>query len=75
MDKNIHDFSHASMHRLADWPVLALIAARSTQAKRLDSRAVAGLYGLATEADWQAMTDEERAFRQAARKAYPGKPG
>lgn len=66
-----YDFRHAAMHRLEDWPVLARIAARQTQAKRLDSRAVASLYARATDADRQAMTDRERAFGQAALTAWP----
>lgn len=68
---NHHDFSHAAMHRLEDWPELARIAAKHTQAKRLDSRAVAALYARATDADWQAMTGEEREFGKDALGAYP----
>lgn len=66
-----YDFRHAAMHRLEDWPELARIAARHTQAKRLDSRAVAALYARATDADWQAMTDAEHTFGEAALLAYP----
>lgn len=66
-----HDLRHAAMHQLEDWPELARIAATSTTAKRLDSRTVAALYTRATDADWQIMTDRERAFGQAALKAYP----
>ena len=61
-----HDFSHAAMHRLTDWPVLARIAARETTAKRLDSRAVAALYARASEADRHEMNDAEREFADAA---------
>ncbi len=61
-----HDFSHAAMHRLTDWPVLARIAARQTTAKRLDSRAVAALYARASEADRREMNDAEREFAGAA---------
>ncbi len=61
-----HDFSHAAMHRLTDWPVLARIAARQTTAKRLDSRAVAALYARASEADRREMNDAEREFADAA---------
>lgn len=61
-----HDFSHAAMHRLTDWPVLARIAARQTTAKRLDSRAVAALYARASEADRSEMNDAEREFADAA---------
>ncbi len=33
-----HDFRHAAMHRMADWPVLAqIVAARKSEARRLDS--------------------------------------
>ncbi|MFV0293084.1 MAG: hypothetical protein ACK5II_07670 [Paracoccus sp. (in: a-proteobacteria)] len=66
-----HDFSHAAMHRIADWPVLAGIAARHTTAKRLDSRAVAALYARAQDSDWQAMTPVERTFADAALAAFP----
>lgn len=61
-----HDFSHAAMHRLADWPVLARIAARQTTAKRLDSRAVAALYARTSEADRHEMNNAEREFADAA---------
>lgn len=60
------DFSHAAMHVLADWPILARIAARQTTAKRLDSRAVAALYTRASEADRCEMNDAEREFSDAA---------
>lgn len=66
-----YDLSHAAMHRPSDWPILALIAARHTQAKRLDSRAVANLYARATETDWQVMTDTEIAFGHAALTTWP----
>ncbi len=65
-----YDFRHAAMHRLEEWPVLVQIAARHTKAKRLDSSAIAILYSHATDADWQAMTDAERAFGRAALDAY-----
>lgn len=61
-----HDFSHTAMHLLADWPVLARIAARQTTAKRLDIRAVAALYTRASEADRRAMNDAEQEFADAA---------
>ena len=61
-----HDFRHEAMHRLADWPVLARIGARRTDALRLDSRAVAHFYTLASEADWRDMDAEEQAFAKAA---------
>jgi uncharacterized membrane protein len=47
------------------------IAATRTKAKRLDSRTVAALYARATDADWQAMTNEEKAFGHAALTAWP----
>lgn len=68
---NHHDFSHAAMHRLEDWPELARIAASRTKAKRLDSRAVAALYACATASTWQAMTGSERSFGRAALDAWP----
>lgn len=61
-----HDFRHATMHSLADWPVLSRIAARHTKAKRLDSRAVAALYARATIEDRQAMDSRELAYADAA---------
>ncbi len=61
-----HDFSHAAMHLLADWPILTRIAARQTTAKRLDSRAVAALYTRASEADRREMNDAEREFADMA---------
>lgn len=66
-----YDFRHAAIHQLDDWQELARIAARHTTAKCLDSRAVAALYDRATDADWQAMTDAERAFGEAALLAFP----
>ena len=61
-----HDFRHSAKHRLADWPVLARIGARRTDAIRLDSRAVAHLYTIATEVDWRDMNVNERKFAKAA---------
>lgn len=61
-----YDLRHAAMHRLAHWPILARIGARRTDALRLDSRAVAHLYTLATEAEWQDMDVNERDFAKAA---------
>lgn len=66
----LHDFGHAVMHRLSDWPVLARIAARSTTAARLDSRAVAMLYARASEEDRRDMAAAEREFSDAARRAF-----
>lgn len=67
-----HDFRHAAMHRMADWPVLAqVVAARNSDARRLDSRMVAALYGEATTDEWGAMSPSERNFATAAIKAHP----
>lgn len=60
-----HDFRHATMHTLADWPVLSRIAARHTKAHRLDSRAVAALYARTTDADRRAMDSRELAYADA----------
>ena len=58
-----HDFSHAAMHRLADWPVLARLVAKSSGAKRLDSRSVAAIYASrASPNDLAEMTESERNF-------------
>lgn len=67
-----HDFRHAAMHRMADWPVLAqIVAARKSAALRLDSRMVAALYADAGEDAWAAMSAEERDFAMAAIDAHP----
>jgi hypothetical protein len=66
-----HDFSHAAMHRLADWPVLARTAEKSTMAKRLDSRAVAALYARISADEWAEMAPAEREFAEAALRAIP----
>ena len=66
-NKAAYDFRHAAMHRLAEWPVLAqIVAARKSDARRLDSRMVAALYADANEIDWAAMSEAERAFAKAA---------
>jgi hypothetical protein len=58
-----HDFRHAAMHGMADWPVLAeIVVARKSGARRLDSRAVAALYGEATTDEWDAMSEAEKVF-------------
>lgn len=59
------------MYRLADWPVLARIAARQTKAKHLDSRAVAAIYARTSASDWTAMEPAEREFAAAALRAIP----
>ncbi|WP_323032865.1 hypothetical protein [Paracoccus sp. (in: a-proteobacteria)] len=68
-----HDFRRATTHRLADWPVLALIAARHTKARRLDRRTVAALYARAIDADRRAMESRGRACAEAALAAYPSR--
>jgi len=70
-----HDFRHAAMHRMADWPVLAqIVAARKSEARRLDSRMVAALYADAGKDDWAAMSKAEHAFATAAIDAHPAHP-
>lgn len=70
-----HDFRHAAMHRLADWPVLAqIVAARKSDARRLDSRMVAALYADAGKDEWAAMSKAEHAFATAAINAHPAHP-
>jgi hypothetical protein len=66
-----HDFRHAAMHRMADWPILArVVAARNSDARRLDSRMVAALYSEATMDEWDAMSPSERDFADAAINAH-----
>lgn len=68
----VHDFCHAAMHRIADWPVLAqIVAARKSAALRLDSRTVAALYADAGKDDWAAMPEVEHAFAKAAINVHP----
>ncbi|MEQ3710012.1 hypothetical protein [Tateyamaria sp.] len=67
-----HDFRHAAMHRMADWPVLAqIVVAQKSAALRLDSRTVAALYADASKEEWAAMSVAERAFAIAAIDAHP----
>jgi DNA-binding GntR family transcriptional regulator len=67
-----HDFRHAAMHRMADWPVLEqIVAARKSAARRLDSRTVAALYADAGKDEWAAMSKAEHAFATAAIAAHP----
>lgn len=67
-----HDFRHAALHRMADWPILAqLVAAKKSAALRLDSRTVAAVYADASKDDWAAMSSGEHAFAMAAIKAHP----
>lgn len=61
-----HDFRHAAMHVLSDWPVLHRIAQIRTDARRLDSRTVASLYTFATAQDWSEMSAEEQDYAKEA---------
>ena len=66
-----HDFRHAATHRMADWPILArIVAARNSDARRLDSRMVAALYSEAATDEWDAMSPSERDFANAAINAH-----
>lgn len=52
-----------ALYTLADYPVLAGLAAKRTQAKRLDGRTCRAIYDAALhDIDWQAVSDQERAF-------------
>lgn len=52
-----------AVYKLAEYPVLAALAAERTQAVRLDGRACRALYEDARQRiDWQAMSCEEREF-------------
>jgi len=63
------------MHRMAEWPILAqMVAARNSDARRLDSRMVAALYADASKDDWAAMSEAEQAFATAAINAHPAHP-
>ena len=66
-----YDFRHAAMHTMADWPVLEqVVAARNSDARRLDSRMVAALYSEMTTDEWDAMSPSERDFATAAINAH-----
>ena len=66
-----HDFSHQAMHQLSDWPVLErLVRARKSGAKRLDSRAIAAIYGEAEQLSWAEISDLERDFATTAIKMH-----
>lgn len=54
-----------ALYTLADYPVLAALAAERTQATRLDGRACRAIYEDARQRiDWQAMPPHEREFAQ-----------
>lgn len=54
-----------AVYVLADYPVLAALAAERTQATRLDGRACRAIYEDARQRiDWQAMPPHEREFAQ-----------
>lgn len=50
-----------ALYPLADYPLLAALAAKRTQAKRLDGRACQAIYDAALpDIDWQSVSDHER---------------
>jgi len=50
-----------ALYRLADYPVLAALAAERTKASRLDGRACRAIYDSALhDIDWQAVSVHER---------------
>ncbi len=52
-----------ALYTLADYPVLAELAAKRTQASRLDGRACRAIYDSALSGiDWQAVSEHEREF-------------
>lgn len=51
-----------ALYPLADYPVLAALAAERTQANRLDGRACRAIYDAALPGIWQAVSDHEREF-------------
>ena len=54
-----------AVYTLADYPVLASIAAKRTQARKLDGRACLHLYKSALgEIDWMTITPQEKEFMQ-----------
>lgn len=54
-----------AVYTLADYPVLASIAAKRTQARKLDGRACLHLYKSALgEIDWMSITPQEKEFMQ-----------
>lgn len=51
-----------ALNLLADYPVLARLAAKRTQASRLDGRACQEIYNAALPGIWQTVSDQEREF-------------
>lgn len=51
-----------ALYPLADYPVLAALAAERTQASRLDGRACRAIYDAALPGVWQNVSDHEREF-------------
>lgn len=51
-----------ALYTLADYPMLAELAAKRTQAGRLDGRACHAIYVEAMPGVWQAVSDHEREF-------------
>lgn len=55
-----------SLHRLADYPVLAALAREGTEAIKLDGRACRYIYEAALHRiDWQAVSASEKAFMRS----------
>lgn len=55
-----------TLHRLADYPVLAALAREGTEATKLDGRACRYIYEAALpRIDWQAVSASERAFMRS----------
>jgi len=63
-----------ALYTLADYPVLAALAAERTQASRLDGRACRAIYDAALPGIWQTVSDHEQEFMRrlgvAGMKAY-----
>jgi hypothetical protein len=52
-----------ALYRLADYPILAALAAERTQASRLDGRACRAIYdAVLPDIDWQAVSEHELEF-------------
>lgn len=52
-----------TLYTLADYPVLAELAAKRTQASKLDGRACRDVYSADMDSiNWQAVSDYEREF-------------
>jgi len=51
-----------ALYPLADYPVVAGLAAKRTQASRLDGRTCRAIYDAALPGIWQAVSDHEREF-------------